>query len=120
MGKFRKSMMFFFCAPLLCTLCDAAPKRSAQNDPPANPPALAVDCSSLTADEQQFAYGLTPDNRAIFCGKFTDVQRAAAMQLTSQPDPTGALLSPDQAVAKVAAANNLTPPKKSASGCPVK
>lgn len=132
MLKFRKSVIFFLCAPLLCVFCDAAPKRSAQSDVPANPPVQAQpaqpmqpmqpaeDCSSLTADEQQFAYGLTSDNRAMFCSKFNPVQRAAAMQLTSQPDPTGALLSPDQAVAKVAVANNIKPPKKSSSGCPVK
>jgi hypothetical protein len=45
------------------------------------------------------------------------MQRAAAMQLTSQPDPTGALISPDQAVVKVAEANNLTPGMQSTAGC---
>ncbi len=131
MLKFRTSMMFFFSTCFLSAVCYAGPgKRAAQTDSqttPAVPPAMQppaqqpmVDCSQLTADQQQFAYGLIPENRALFCGKFSDVQRAAAMQLTSQPDPTGALLSPDQAVARVAAANNMTPAKKSSGGCPVK
>ncbi len=78
------------------------------------------DCSGLNGDEQQFAYGLTPENRQMFCKQFTPVQRAAAMQITSQPDPTGALISPDQAVERVAAANNLTPSTSNPGNCPTK
>lgn len=139
MVSLRKWALIFLCAPIFTVICDAAPRRpAAQTTPdsqttPATPsapvapmpqatptPQTSVDCSTLTPDEQQFAYGLIQDNRSMFCGKFTDVQRAAAMQLTSQPDPTGVLLSPDQAVMRVAAANNLTPQKKSGGGCPVK
>jgi len=121
MGNIGKWALVFLCAPIFSVLCNAAPKRTADATPApsAAPNSQLVDCSSLTADEQQFAYGLLPENRAMFCGKFTDVQRAAAMQLTSQPDPTGAVVTPDQAVTKVAMANNLMPMKKS-GGCPVK
>jgi hypothetical protein len=76
-----------------------------------------VDCSGLNGGEHQFAFGLTSENRVLFCKKFTPMQRAAAMQLTSQPDPTGALISPDQAVVKVAEANNLTPATQNTAGC---
>ena len=117
MGYIGKWVLVFLCAPIFSVICDAAPKRTA--DATAAPNSQMVDCSSLTADQQQFALGLTPENRAMFCGKFTDVQRVAAMQLTSQPDPTGAVITPDQAVTKVAIANNLMPMKK-AGGCPVK
>ena len=82
-------------------------------------PQAKVSCSHLSADEQQFAFGLTDQNKKIFCGQFTNVQRAAAMQLTSQPSPTGALLSPDDAVTKVAEVNS-SGGTKPAGGCPVK
>ena len=82
--------------------------------------AIAAPCSSVTADEQQFAFGLTPEHRKVFCEQFTPVQRAAAMQLTSQPDPTGALLSPDDAVEKVAQAVNISPNSSAKGVCPVK
>jgi hypothetical protein len=77
-------------------------------------------CSQLNPDEHQFAFGLSKENRKLFCEKFTPVQRAAAMQLTSQPDPTGALLSPDDAVVRVAMANQLIPNPSSPSACPQK
>ena len=117
MGNIGKWALVFLCAPIFSVICDAAAKQAADAAPAPN--SQTVDCSSLAADEQQFAYGLMPENRAMFCGKFTDIQRAAAMQLTSQPDPTGAVITPDQAVSKVAMANNLMPMKKS-GGCPVK
>lgn len=142
MVTMRKWALVFLCAPIFTIMCDGAPRRSTADTTPNSQtapntqttpdsqgapdaqiipaPGASVVCSSLTPDEQQFAYGLTADNRAMFCGKFTPVQRASAMQLTSQPDPTGALLSPDQAVAKVAAANSVAPQKKSGGGCPVK
>lgn len=83
-------------------------------------PAPSVSCSPLNPDEQQFAYGLTDDNRALFCTKFTSTQRAAAMQMTSQPSPTGALISPDEAVLIVAKANQIVPGKESPTLCPTK
>jgi hypothetical protein len=83
-------------------------------------PAPSVSCSTLNPDEQQFAYGLTDDNRALFCTKFTSTQRAAAMQMTSQPSPTGALISPDEAVLIVAKANQIVPGKESPTLCPTK
>ena len=76
-----------------------------------------VGCEGLTADEHQFAYGLTEENRKLFCSRFTSTQRAAAMQITSQPDPTGALIGPNQAVVIVAHANQLLPFANSAAGC---
>lgn len=83
-------------------------------------PSSQSPCSTLTADEQQFAFGLTPQNRQVFCSKFTPVQRAAAMQLTSQPDPTGALLSPDDAVQKVVDSMNISPNSQGTGVCPSK
>ncbi len=77
-------------------------------------------CAKLNPDEHQFAFGLSKENKKLFCEKFTPVQRAAAMQLTSQPDPTGALLSPDDAVVRVAMANQLIPNSSSQSACPKK
>ncbi len=102
---------------IVCTSSSIFAQTAGASSPAA--PQAKVSCSNLSADEQQFAFGLTDQNKKIFCGQFTSVQRAAAMQLTSQPSPTGALLSPDDAVAKVAEVN-ASGGAKPAGGCPVK
>lgn len=79
------------------------------------------DCSSMSQEVQQFAGQLTPLNRAMFCGQFTEGQRASAMQLASKPDATGMTMSPDMAVQKVARASGSSPSQqKTPTGCPVK
>lgn len=102
---------------ILCSSSSIFAQTAGASAPAA--PQAKVSCSHLSGDEQQFAFGLTDQNKKIFCGQFTNVQRAAAMQLTSQPSPTGALLSPDDAVAKVAEVNS-SGSTKPAGGCPVK
>lgn len=52
------------------------------------------DCSCLPAKEQEFAAKLSVSKRKIFCGKFTDSQRQAAMRYSEQS-------SEDRAVVKV-------------------
>ena len=115
-GDMRTVLALFFVAALMVTL-----GLWGERLPSSQGVARAeVPCSSLTADEQQFAFGLTPKNRQMFCGQFTPVQRAAAMQLTSQPDPTGALLSPDDAVLQVAESMNISPNSSGVGVCPAK
>lgn len=52
------------------------------------------DCSRLSQVEQDFAAKLSVSKRKIFCGKFSDAQRRAAMRRASQS-------SPDEAIVKV-------------------
>ncbi|MBS0615610.1 MAG: hypothetical protein JSR58_03540 [Verrucomicrobia bacterium] len=86
--------------------------------PPSTP---TGDCSSMSGDIQAFAAKLSPSNKMMFCGKFNDAQRGSAMQMTGQMDSSGmVMMSPDQAVDKVAKDNNLTTPGKAPAGCPVK
>jgi hypothetical protein len=82
--------------------------------------AAAADCSTMSADMQQFAAQLSAQNKMMFCGQFTGPQRAAAMQMAGQPDETGAMMTGDQAVQKVASSNKMTPNPKTPTGCPVK
>jgi len=94
-------------------MADQIQKEAAQTAP--------MDCSTMGADMQQFASQLNPANKKMFCGQFNDSQRAAAMQMATQQDSTGAsMMSADQAVQKVAATNNMTPSQKTPTGCPVK
>lgn len=78
------------------------------------------DCSAMSQAVQQFAGQLTPLNRQMFCGQFTEAQRASAMQLAQTPDATGMTMSPDMAVQKVASGRGATPQQKTPTGCPVK
>lgn len=84
----------------------------------------AVDCSALTADEEQFATGLSPSNQMLFCRQFNGDQRSAAMQMVGQQDEYGNQMSANQAVAKVAQDNSITPmpktpPARRQGGCPM-
>lgn len=82
-----------------------------------------MDCSQLTADQQDFANQLSPTNKMIFCSKFNDSQRASAMSTAGQMGASGTLVTNDQAVEKVAKDNNIpvptTTPRQS-TGCPAK
>jgi hypothetical protein len=80
-----------------------------------------MDCSNMGPDMQQFAGQLNATNKKMFCGQFNDSQRASAMQMASQQNSSGAMMmSPDQAVQKVATDNNMMPSAKTPTGCPVK
>lgn len=84
----------------------------------ANPAPVAHDCSAMSPEMQQFAGQLTPLNRQIFCGKFTDGQRASAMQMAKQSDEKGMMMTPDMAVSKVAESNGAALQQKASRGCP--
>ena len=51
--------------------------------------AMASDCSEMSTEFKQFSSKLNATNKAMFCGKFNDAQRKAAMQLTGQMDSSG-------------------------------
>lgn len=83
-------------------------------------PQATVDCSGLTTDMQQFAAQLNPANQKLFCGQFNDTQRVSCMQMANQQNVNGTMMmTPDQAVQKTAAANNMIQ-QKTPTGCPVK
>jgi hypothetical protein len=104
-------------AYMAASYADVAPTPAPP--PPAAP--IVADCSNLSADEQQFAAQLSAPNKAIFCGQLTPAQRMAAMQMVRTPDATGAMLTPDQAVQRVAPAPAPAPSSQpqNAGGCPV-
>ena len=78
-------------------------------------------CTNLPTDQQTFAMQLTPNNKNMFCNSFNMDQRKAAMQMTTAMNPSGAKMTPDQAVEQVARNNNLTPTNpRSTGGCPVR
>ena len=79
-----------------------------------------TECSAMSPEIQRFAGELTPLNRKMFCENFTDGQRASAMQMVSEPDESGVVMTPDLAVQKVAKANRVDPQQKSSRGCPMK
>lgn len=79
-----------------------------------------VDCSGLTPDMQQFSAQLSPANQKLFCGQFNDTQRVSSMEMANQQNVNGSMMmTPDQAVQKTAAANNMIQ-QKTPTGCPVK
>ncbi len=86
-------------------------------------PSAVMDCSKMPPDIAQFAVQLNTANQKMFCGQFNDAQRATAIQLASQQDAMGkSMMTPDQAVQKVATDNNMmaAPAQKTPTGCPVK
>jgi hypothetical protein len=85
-----------------------------------------ADCSTMTADEQSFASQLMdPNMKMMFCSKFTPDQRSSCMQMAQQPDASGNMMTPDQAVQKMMQDNNMTMPttpgktSKASDTCPV-
>ena len=86
----------------------------------AMPMSTPMDCSNMSSAMQQFAGQLTAANRTMFCSKFSDAQRASAMQMASNPDASGKAVSPDDAVQNVSSANGSNPQGKTPVGCPVK
>lgn len=81
---------------------------------------MPMDCSNMSPDMQAFAGKLSANNKMMFCGKMNDMQRSTCMQMSNQMDPSGKpMMTPDQAVEKVAKDNYMIGPK-GPSGCPVK
>jgi len=81
--------------------------------------ALYANCSTLPPEAQRFAGELTPINRETFCNKFTDGQRASAMQLATPGSNEGVVTTPDMAVQKVAESNG-SQPKTMPKNCPMR
>ncbi|MBY0529172.1 MAG: hypothetical protein K2P51_03175 [Rhabdochlamydiaceae bacterium] len=85
-----------------------------------------VDCSNLSKEEQLFASQMTDwNNRSVFCAKLNSEQRRAIMELSSKPNSSGVLMTPDQALLQYMQQNAMTPegtpqpvsPKRRPSGC---
>jgi hypothetical protein len=95
-----------------CALAYAGLSHAAEAAAPAAAPksAAPMDCTQLSAAEQQFASGLSADSKAMYCGMFNADQRMAAMQQVGQPDASGNVMTADQAVQKVAQDNNMMMP----------
>ena len=104
------ALMSMFCVAVFADIAAAT----------TTPAAPAADCSTMGPDMQQFAAQLSGPNKMMFCGQFTDPQRAQAMQMMGQPDESGNVMTADQAVQKVAGGNKMTPNQKTPTGCPVK
>jgi hypothetical protein len=78
-------------------------------------------CGNLSAMEQTFVSGMSAANQEMFCSRFTQSMRDSAMKMSGMPDSQGNMMSPDQAVEKVARDNNVAPaPAGSKGGCAVK
>jgi len=74
--------------------------RSGMNQQqPASGP-CKYDCSSLPAQQKDFAMKLSPLHKSLFCGQFTPQQRVQAMGMTKAPQGKTAM-SPDEAVEEV-------------------
>lgn len=96
---------------------------SAQPAAPASGVGPGGACSSLSPDQQAFASGLKPENKAMFCAKFTDEMRVACMQMAMQTDTQGkSMMTPDQATEKMARDYQIKTPAAGSSpkGCPIK
>lgn len=107
-------MMFFMCAMISCGMVAQAEENSEI--------AAQSSCMSLSSDQQAFANGLNSTNQMLFCSQFNASQRSAAMSMAGKQNGNGNMMSPDQAVAKVARDNNISPAQqyRSGGGCPVK
>ncbi len=95
------------------------PAQPAQQQPAA--PSPMGDCGAMSPDTQAFAGQLSPSNKTMFCGKFNDSQRTQAMQMSVQKDASGKnMMTPDQAVQKVAESGGMMNSGTTPRGCPVK
>ena len=103
-----------FIAVLMLSLVSFTAVSQAQD--PASPASDSA-CNSLSADEQQFASQLSPENMAVFCKQLTPAQRMSAMQMVKTPDASGNVLTPDQAVQSVMAP--AAPSSAKSGGCGV-
>lgn len=78
--------MFGFCGALVSTYADVDATTQACN---------------FSAEEQNFASGLTDDNKMVFCNMTTD-QRASCMKMAQTTDAYGNQMTADQAVQSMA------------------
>jgi hypothetical protein len=115
-GTMKKIKIALAAMACMCLMSSAGAEEAEKEIALQNP----MDCSNMGADMQQFASGLNAMNKKMFCGQFNAAQRSTAMQYATQNDSTGAMMTPDKAVQKVAAENNMMPSSKSPTGCPVK
>jgi hypothetical protein len=76
-------------------------------------------CGGMSAMEQAFMSGMTPANQEMFCSRFDQSMRDAAMNMSGTPDADGNMMTPDQSVEKVARDRNLAP-STGKGGCSVK
>ncbi len=97
----------------------SAPAQPAAPAAPAQPAAPAPNCLQLTPAEQNFAGQLTPANQGVFCNQMTVQQRQQAMQMANTPDPSGNLVTPDQAVQSVMQHPSASKKVRRGGGCPV-
>jgi hypothetical protein len=104
-------------AAVACVFCVSAGAEEAAKEIAAQ---AQADCSGMSADFQRFANQLNATNKRIFCGQFSDDQRATAMRYATQQDANGNMMSADQAVQKVASESNMRSSQKSPTGCPIK
>lgn len=86
----------------------------------ADPVAMGGACGSLTVEEQTFASTMSPANQQMFCSSFSQSMRDSAMNMSGMTDSYGNMMSPDQAVEKVARDNNMPMANGTKGGCPVK
>lgn len=87
----------------------------------ADPMAMNSGCVNRSAEEQSFAMGMSAANQEMFCGRFNQDMRNAAMGMAGMPDSYGNVMTPDQSVEKVARDNNMNAiPNSARGGCPVK
>lgn len=112
-----KKMKIILAALTCMCFMSTAGAEEAQKEIAAQKP---MDCSNMGADIQQFANQLNTMNKKMFCGQFNASQRSTAMQYATEQDSNGNMMTADQSVQKVATENNMTPSKKSPTGCPVK
>ncbi len=84
--------MLGFCGSLVCGYADA--------------PDATEECG-FSAEEQNFASKLTPENEKGFC-KMTADQRASCMKMAQTTDANGNKMTPDQAVQTLAVPGDCT------------
>lgn len=109
----RKNILTI-CTFLCCVTLFAEPTETVQ-------PVAVGECANFSPEVKAFSAQLNASNKTMFCTKFNDQQRSDAMRMTGQMDSAGmVMMTPDQAVDKVARDNNLTAPGKTPGGCPVK
>lgn len=90
------------------------------DQPPDNSSGQTMDCAGMTDDMKAFAMALNSSNKTMFCSKFNDAMRTSAVMMSVQKDENGNMvMTPDQAVEKVATDNNMMM-QRGVGGCPIK
>jgi hypothetical protein len=109
----KKILTMFTCMGLLASFSFADETAQQMSDDK-----TLAGCSLFKLDEQIFAKKLSETNKKMFCDGFSSTQRAQAMDMASQTDEQGQkVMTPDQAVMKVAQDNSMTSPAMTSSDC---